>query len=191
MKITLPEIITECLKHDVDFEVWNGQTTTHDRPVRKQMLISPVGQPEVLVNFGDNKHGNRVVAAYLTRNHIPVRMEDVLTVIWNNTTTRPWKRDLAETAEKETNYPELHLKGDKVVIVNAVVKEQHRDGYVLTVTDHYRTVSGDVFSRESEMDLVIDESFDGTIQEGDSLTLTGTYVYPNKVRLTGKDQFHK
>lgn len=182
MNITLPEVIAECLNNDVDFEVWNGQTTTHGSPIRKQMLVSPVGQPEVLINFGDNKHGNRVVASYLTRNHVPVRMEDVMAVIRENTTTRPWKRDIAETAEKEISYPELRLKGDKVQISEAVVKEATGTGYVLSITDFYGTASGEFFSRESEMGLIVDHD-DDTIKEGDTLTFTGIYVYPNKVRI--------
>lgn len=182
MTETLNSIVSACLANDLDFEVWNGETTTHGRPVRKQMLIRPAGHPEVLVNFGDNKHGNKVVATYLAGNHAPVRISDVLKVVEANKTQRKWSRDIAKSAEPESTRLNLRLEKGKVVVQDAVVVSNDNNEYVVEKTDHYMVVAtGEYVSSEKTSLVVVFPEESERFKVGQRVSFSGEFVYPNRI----------
>ena len=89
---TIFEVVALCLKHDVDFEVWNANT---DNSQRSAMLINLT--PAVRVDFGDKAHGQQISRVHLADNHrIAVNAEALMESIrlnnvdarWNAGTTR-------------------------------------------------------------------------------------------------------
>lgn len=95
--ITLTDLVTLALKHEIDHEVWYANTTNGS--VRAKMILSLAGKPTVTVDFGDKKHGQRVSRATVSGSgKVKVRMEDVVESMKKNAVEGVWR-----TGEPETN----------------------------------------------------------------------------------------
>ena len=83
---TIFEVVALCLKHDVDFEVWNANT---DNSQRSAMLINLT--PAVRVDFGDKGHGQQISRIHLADNHrLAVNAEALMESIKGNNVDARW-----------------------------------------------------------------------------------------------------
>jgi hypothetical protein len=124
--MTLTGLVTLALQYEIDHEVWYAHTTSGT--VRAKMMLSITGNPTVIVDFGDKKHGQRVSRATVSGSgKIKVNMHDVLQSMSNNAVEGKWRT--GEPEPKSINSSIMAPLGEQVSIkgyVNGLVEENDR-----------------------------------------------------------------
>ncbi len=118
------ELTGLCLKHDVDFEIWNAETTTGS--VRAAMVINLT--PAVRVDFGDKEHGQVPSHIHVADNHrLEVKIDNLVNYITQNKVDADWKN-----GTKTISSIFKSVGGGRVAVTGFVVDQQ------------FETVNGEV-----------------------------------------------
>ena len=190
---TLKSMSMLALEHDVDFEVFHGETTHKDKRVRAQMILSLNGCPEVRVRFGDKKHDQRVSTVNLSRNDkIPVKLADLISAMEQNSTGNHWFRLM----DKETPLFNIEITGDGLIVITGTVEEEDKDidpheidGEIF---DSYRISLPNILLNTGSSKLVTaaPTTFHAAMAQntfaqsiGKEVTVVGEYVFPDRIRI--------
>lgn len=197
--VTLKSMSMLALEHDVDFEVFHGETTHKDKRIRAQMVLSLKDCPAVRVSFGDKKHDQRVSTVALSGNYkIPVKLADLIVAMEQNHTGNHWSRLM----DSETPLFNIQNIGAGLITITGVVEEHDekidrnmiegevRDTYRISVSNTLMNpVTADIINAtpmtfHAELALHSDIEADEFIpQAGNEVTLVGEYVFPDRIRV--------
>lgn len=201
---TLSTLVELCVKHDVDFEVYHGQSTNKGSGSRATMLLDFSPKPSIRIDFGDKKHGQRVSRIHVANNHhLTVKLEDVLKSIEGNEVVNDWRTQAAGTSDDVVavlrngiNEGSVSVNGKVVDGAKLVEKEEQIFLTFTLAVPHFtrNTITGDVHKHE---DVIINveyklpegrtpESMESTLnylnQEDARSYAEGMFIYPNILR---------
>lgn len=191
--VTLKSMSMLALEHDVDFEVFHGETTHKDKRVRAQMILSLNGCPEVRVRFGDKKHEQRVSTVSLSRNDkIQVKLADLISAMEQNSTGNHWFRLM----DRETPLFNIATTGDGLIVITGKVEEEDKeidhheiDGEFIA---SYRISVPNILLNTGTSKLVTatPTTFHAAMTQnplaqsiGKEVTVVGEYVFPDRIRV--------
>lgn len=195
--VTLKSMTMLALEHDVDFEVFHGETTHKDKRVRAQMVLSLKDCPEVRVSFGDKKHDQRVSTVSLARNYkIPVKLADLITAMKQNSAGNHWFRLM----NRETPLFNIESMGAGLIVITGTVQKgaeqsDHLENgefckfYQLSVPNKLLNSSTSTVVETApttfyaEMPLDAEGKNSVTANVGNEVTLVGEYVFPDRIKV--------
>lgn len=207
MTHTLASLVQLCLNHDVDFEIYHGESTNKNGS-RATMLLDFSPKPSIRVDFGDKKHGQRVSRIHIANNHhLTVKVDDLVKSITENTVGKAWGTQAAGTADDVTAILRKGMGYDTIAtsgkVVNGAQFVDMNDGtflcFKLAVAHYVRnTVTGEISQHDDVIIKVehkvrteqgqtrasLQSTFDYLNSEGASSYAEGEFFYPNIIRST-------
>jgi hypothetical protein len=190
---TLKTLVSLAIEHDVDFEIYHGETTHSDKRVRAQMLISLKDCPEVRVLFGDKQHGQRLSSISLASNSkINVKKEHLLTAIEQNSTNSEWHRVM----DRESNLINLTPAANNGIKVTGKTTGNPKlitdetgswHEYEIIIENHaLNTITQQVIKTEPtrfHANIPVTPGTTPAYKEGTELELSGDYIFPDHINV--------
>lgn len=185
--ITLNDVVGECIQQSIDFEILHGTTTTKIPSIRRQMVITPLRSPAVLIKFGDKAHGERISTVTVEGNpNLSVTSDELLNLIRTSNSAQAWSasrlNNLSATAD--TSLTVLDKNTRTVLVTGAPVKkidgEKGLFTYVFILETPYTVVSSqEVYVSRSE--ITVQSETELTV--GERIAVKGVYSYPSTVKV--------
>ena len=208
MTYNINDIISLCLTHDVDFEIFHGDTRHKNEGsnVRAAMLIEL--SPALRIDFGDKRHGCLVSRIHVANSPLlKVTSEQLIESIEANTVDNVWHKQtateelvddaaLASAFHYDKKSGLSHIRGTvSSEVEKSTVDNELKLSFDVTVKQFVlntitksvhelnpvviRVIAGkEFYGSEDDLDQILEK-----LKNEQELNFGGTYIYPNILQI--------